>query len=143
MSTTEFKEIPKTEKKVYRHSMPSAKMFLKDGTPIIFVNHRFITDDPEKQAELDKEVARKHPNLTYEDYHSDMDNPMAALRKQIIEAEAEAIAAAAHNKLRDMGNSNHGNLNVQSTTDLAPVAAGNGPGNSPALARLNALTQKK
>lgn len=115
-------------KKVYFHSMPSVKMHTKTGAEIVFVNHRFITDDPGKQDYLDGELKARNPNLSTKPYVDGMDDPVLALknkmREEIIKEEIERIRAATQNPNRDMGESKDGPLNVQSSKDIAPLAIG-------------------
>jgi hypothetical protein len=101
-------------------------MNTEGGAVIIFVSHRFITDDPEKQAYLDKELARKNKDLSTKPYEDGMDDPMHALRRRIIAEEIDRIREATQNPNRDMGESKAGPLNAQSTQNIAAVAAGGG-----------------
>lgn len=127
-------------KKVYFHSMPSVKMHNKEGTEIVFVNHRFITDDPALQLYLDSELDRRNTSLSTVPYQEGMDDPIRALknkmRAEILEEERIRIMTQSHNPDRNMGESVQGPLSVQSTRDIAPVAANGGPSGAALLASL-------
>lgn len=104
---------------------------------------RYITSNPVEIALLNKEIELRHPNIFVDANESEltpeMADPLTALRARIraeILAEEQAKVAAATNPERNMGNSEQGKLNAQSTSDVAATALGNGPALS------SSLTQK-
>jgi hypothetical protein len=125
-----------TSKRVYKSAAASMQMCSEAGARIIFVNHRFITDDPEVIDYLDKQVNKyKVPGLFIDKgemfYDANIHDPIAALRnqlrKELMEEMQLRTKAASGNPNRDLGSYDQGKLVPASTTTIAPVAAGAGP----------------
>jgi hypothetical protein len=106
---------------------------------------RYATSNPIEQQLLDNEIALDHPNIfidpTERELTAEMADPVYFLtqriRAQVIQEMQEAMAKAT-NPDRDMGTSEQGKLNAQSTQDVAAVAAGAGPAVNAMLANLKA-----
>jgi hypothetical protein len=99
----------------------------KNGKPATFVSGRFITDIPSEIAELDEEVAAKHPFIFIDPAEKEIDSekldPMAGLRERII-AEYLARQAEVTNPTNDMGSTKQEPLKPASTLDIAQAAEG-------------------
>ena len=135
-------EVLNTQMRLYKSPMRSWKYFFTDGTPAIFANGEYMTDEESRIAELDMQVKLRHPAIyidaTEKFVSEERLDPLVGLRKRIAEEErAKVLAemrAAAGNMDRDMGETKQDTIRPASTTDIAPVAAG-----GDASARLMAL----
>lgn len=123
-------------KRVFKSASSSMQMCSDVGTPIIFVRHRFITDNSEVIEYLEKQINKyKVPGLSIDAgemyYDASIHDPIASLRNQMrkeLMAEAVLLAQqASGNPNRDLGTSEQGKLNTANTTSIAAVAAGSGP----------------
>lgn len=122
----ETKKVADTSK--YQHYI-SAKQHTKLVTPtgrmIPFVNFKFITNDPELIAYLDKEIELRIPGITKGELltHEEAD-PMQALRnKHIMEYLAKEAAGKKENI--DMGSTVATGINPVSTVTAVPAAHSN------------------
>lgn len=131
--------------KKYKNSMPSCNYLFKDGTVAVFLAGEYLTNNPLRQEELDKEVKNGHPHIRIDPNDCTVKpedlNPETALRnKYFAEFQAEVEAK----KNRDMGTSQQSkNLNVSTSKDMAAITA-NGAGalGSVPQSVLNALTNQ-
>lgn len=136
-------EVVTSKMRLYKSPMRSWKYFFTDGTPAIFANGEYMTDEEGRIAELDLQVKLKHPAIyidpTEKFVSEERLDPLVGLRKRIAEEErakvlAEMRAASGHMD-RDMGTTKQEQIRPASTTDIAPVTAG-----GDASARLMALS---
>lgn len=125
-------EVLNTKMRLYKSPMRSWKYFFTDGTPAIFANGEYVTDEESRITELDLQVKLRHPAIyidaTEKFVSEERLDPLVGLRKRIAEEErAKVLAemrAAAGNMDRDMGKTEQEQIRPASTTDIAPVAAG-------------------
>ena len=140
---TETVETSKLTERLYKSNMRSWTFFFPDGSPAIFYNHMYWTEDEWKIAQLDSEIRKGHPNLSVDKdemyYDKSRHDPIAALRRTIAaEERAKVLAeiARATNPARDLGTYEQQELKGQSTTGNAAVVVG---GSDPRLMELSAL----
>lgn len=131
--------------KIYKCHIQSVNVILPSGKICVFVNGVYRTKDEGEIGFFDREVASGHPHIYIDPNESEVDeslvDPMAALRHKIIEEYKAAVAAAAGDPNRPMGETDQNlKLNVGSTRDIAEAAAG-GSGASPAAASLFGLSK--
>jgi len=118
-------------KNLYLAHIPHSKYVFTDGSIAIFTGGRYVTDDPGKIAELDKEVRLGNPGI-YVDPNArqidpDMLDPMKVMRAKIIAEflEEQRIAAATQDPNRNMGTSDtRSGLRVGSSQNIGAIAAG-------------------
>ena len=120
--------------RLFKSSLPTCKMYMKDGKEIIFRFHKLVTADPNVIEFLETECNNGHPYISYDSnnlYASQEElDPVKAYKEKIIRDYLEQQAKFIDPE-NDMGNSEQGKLNPASTTDIAAVTAGGDP-----LARL-------
>lgn len=116
-----------SEKRLYWSTMPFMNFVFKKGKLAVFKHHRYATDVAEEIKELDDEVAVGHPHIYIKEDQkfltAEMEDPMQALRAKFF-AEFQAQQAKFVDPKNDMGTSSQDPIKPQSTTDIAPVAAG-------------------
>lgn len=142
MSTLQVQET--TNIRLYKSPLRSWKYFFSDGTPAIFANGEYTTDQENRIAELDREVQLRHPAIYIDPNEKFVSierlDPLIGLRKRIAAEERakvlEEMRAAAGNPDRDMGKTEQERIRPASTTDIASVTAG-----GDASARLMNLAQ--
>lgn len=131
---------------VYFCNPPSMQVIDGKGQPMVFISGRFVTKDPAQIAQLESMCENgsgaifKNPDqLTLA--ASDLD-PMNALRNQFYK-EFQAEQARRLDPTQNFGSTALERLTPASTTDIAPVTAGNGPVNAASLAALTAAVTKQ
>ena len=115
-------EVPEVVYQVYHSSLKSMKMITPEGTPVIFMDHKTLTDVPEVISYLESEISsRKCAYLSKgESVKSSELDPIANLRKKIIaEYEAEKLAGAK----QDHGQYESGKLDPASTNSVPQASA--------------------
>lgn len=112
---------------VFKSNIPSSQYIFKSGKYAHFVDGKYFTDIESEIAELEAEIAGRHPHI-YKDngeltiVAEDRD-PMVALRKKII-AEHEAQKAAIERGDKDFGNSvQEKGAGMQSSAGLVAAAS--------------------
>jgi hypothetical protein len=109
--------------RVYRSSQESINVICPNGKPLIFQNHEFSTDDPSDIAYLEREIALRHPHITFkEETDANRPSPAEAL-ESVIEKEV-ARRLANMNPSNDMGTYATGPIKPASSTDIQDAAAG-------------------
>ncbi len=115
---------------IYFCNPPSMQVISSKGKPMVFISGRYHTKDAGEIAELDSLCEHgsgsvfKDPNrLTMS--ASELD-PMNVLRAKFFK-EFQEQQAAHLNPANDVGDSVQGPLKAASTSDIAPITAGNGP----------------
>lgn len=124
---------PKVQKyAIFRCVHVSSNFIFPDGSRAVFIGGRYVTDDPEKIAVLDKEIARGSQvfrrGTPEEALGANSDDPMAALRKKFFD-EFQADQARIQQQLRDgrdLGESVQGQFKTATTKDIAAVTIGHG-----------------
>ena len=125
----------KKEMRLYKSRLLSCKYIFTNGVAANFVNGKYATPVESEIAELDAQIRQGHSHLYVDkdeitiDY--DHTDPLAELKKKFFaeftaQAEAAAATQAAVTAGRDLGATVHGVLKAANTTDIAPVALGNG-----------------
>jgi hypothetical protein len=112
--------------------MPSVNYIYGDGTAAVFVNGTYYTDQPDRIATLQYEIAKGHPHI-YQDadeskrtIDSEMLNPEIATRARYYQEflAEQAMQAAAGDPTKDLGNTEQQPLKPASSVDIAPAASG-------------------
>lgn len=139
---------------VFFARMSSCRYVFGDGSEAAFVGGRYTTDDPNKIAELNREIKLNHPHIYVDSamvqVNSEDLDPMAVLKKRIIE---EAIAAGELQRTNPTESfSQQGALKPSSSADLVDVKSAEettlselGPTPAPVIpsSLLAAMTAKK
>lgn len=120
-----------TGQRLYKSPQPSWKYIFPDGTIGFVIRGEYFTDDPGKIEHLDNEI-RKGFQMFYIDPNEkfvsqERLDPLIGLRNRMREelmAELKEEMARAQNPNNNMGTSEQGKLNAQSTRDIAPVTIG-------------------
>lgn len=118
--------------KLFCSSLLSCKYVFSKGTVANFVNGKYATNNPVEIAEMEAEIAGRHPHLYVrkgeETIDYDVTDPLAELRKKFF---AE-FQAAEHKRAeetadgRDLGEYVQKRLNTGNTTDIQAVTLGSG-----------------
>lgn len=130
--------------KKYKNAIHSCNYIFKDGTQAKFVAGEYLTNNKQRQAELDAEIEAGHPHI-YVDANDatvspeDLDPETAQRKKYFAMFQAEQEAA----KNRDMGTSQQLPIKPANSKDMADVTA-NGAGALSAVptSLLNALNSQ-
>lgn len=115
------------KKRLYWSTMPFMNYVFKNGDIAHFRHHRFATLADSEITELDAELKQGNTYIYAKDdvpyLTEEMEDPMKALKSKII---AEFLAEQAKHVQpdNDMGHSDNGPIKPQSTSAVAPVAAG-------------------
>lgn len=127
------KEKPVPLHRLYKSSMDTTYIF-KDGTPAVFRRKRFLTNNPAEIKELDYEIiTKKNPFFMIDPNEREADpaleTPEAKMRAQLFQEWSEQMLRAL-NINQDAGNTQTQKMTPQSSSDIAPVAAGGAPGSN-------------
>ncbi|PHQ81732.1 MAG: hypothetical protein COB66_01285 [Coxiella sp. (in: Bacteria)] len=110
----------------YHCARPSMKMITHKGTVIVFVAHKFITENEEIIAYLNSEIAAGCDVVTKGELLTELEaDPMASLRERIIKEEAERIAAAAQKLQEDTAQAAMKGTGIVSSDSLVTAGASN------------------
>lgn len=132
---------------VFLSSVQSVNYLFPNGKAAVFQNGRYLTDLESEAAQLDSEIAQKHPHISRpvlevdRTIQSDQLDPMSQLRSKIraeILAEERAAVLEATNPLNDMGSTTQTQVVPASTTAFSEMTQipGAAPMASESLARL-------
>lgn len=89
-------ETQKRIMRVFKCAIPSCKYHFSNGKEANFKNHEYLTDDPKEIAELEAEVAGRHPHIYVDKNKVEVDvneDPMQKLREKIAAEERAKILA--------------------------------------------------
>ena len=122
-------------KKVFKSIVKSMQMIAPGGERVIFVSGRYINEDANIIAFLEKAIKDNVPGIYVDKdelvYSPDIHDPMAMLKKkmreEILAEEAARMAEVAGSEFRNMGQSVQPKLTPASTSDIVAIAAGAGP----------------
>ena len=133
----------KVASRVFRCAVLSSRYVFKNGKVAPFIGGKYTTDIAHEIAELDAEIAQRHPHITAnKEEVVTLSEPMEVLKQKFF-AEFEAAQKAALNKNNDAGTSEQGKLNVaNSTTVAAGMAGSDSTGTGPAAPTTGASAAK-
>jgi hypothetical protein len=125
------------QKRVFKSALKSMQMITTKGFRILFVNHRYFTDNPDVIKYLDDEIKAGCKDVMVDKeeywYNPEIHDPVARLRAQMRREIMQEMLAVSGNPNRNMGESTAGKLNPANTATIASVAAGAGPSGMPVL----------
>lgn len=114
----------------YKSAKISMRLISVLGTKIVFINHEFITADPDAIEYLNTEIARGLPGITKGALLTREEaDPMSAIKKQweveFKAKQAEDIRKAALGESKDMGETNNKpTISPLGTSSISDNAAG-------------------
>jgi hypothetical protein len=116
----------------YFSTRPKLSITMPQGGRIYFVAGHYATDNEDEITFLDEQIRAKHPMIyvkaTEKTVTSEQLDPMAAIRKKIIE-EHEAKKAEQADPNRNMGSSIQDvSASITTTKTIAPIIAGSKSG---------------